>query len=206
MTAESYQDNKKYQDLIKTGRELLFKHGAKRITVEEICEKSSVSKVTFYKYFHNKDDLVMKILEDWVDLGIQEFCAIRDENIPFIEKIAKLIRLKLETAQVYSHEFIDEVMGANENLKEFYQQVTQESMELVLEFFSKARNEGLFRKSVPPEFYVYLIEHFSDMMNDNRLKMIMPDPHDRFQELMNIFFLGFNECDKTIEYDKLMEG
>ena len=206
MSSELPHENKKYQDLFKTGRELLFKHGARRITVEEICEKSNVSKVTFYKYFHNKDDLVMKILEEWVDLGIREFIAITNEDIPFMDKIAKLIRLKLETAQEYSHEFIDEVMGSNENLKQFFQGVTRKSMALVMEFLSEAQAEGLFRKSVPTEFYVYMMEHFSDMMNDEKLKAILPDPHDRFQELMNIFFFGLNECDKTFEYEKLMEG
>ena len=206
MATVPYQDNKKYQDLINTARSLLFKHGIKRVTIEEICEKANVSKVTFYKYFHNKDDLVMKIMEDWVEEGVREFIAIRDENIPFMDKMLKLIRLKLATAQEYSHEFIDEFMGTNENLKMFYQSVTMKTMELVTDFFKKAQKDGQFRKTVPPEFYVYLIEHISEMMNDDRLKNIISDPHDRFQELMNIIFFGFHECDKTIEYDTTMEG
>jgi AcrR family transcriptional regulator len=206
MTAESFHDNKKYQDLITTARSLLYKHGIKRITIEEICEKANVSKVTFYKYFHNKNDLVMKILEDWVEEGVREFLAIRDENIPFMDKMLKLIRLKLETAQEYSHEFIDDFIGTNGNLKKFYQGVTLKTMGLVTDFFKEAQKEGQFRKTVPPEFYIYLIEHIAEMMNDDRLKTIIPDPHDRFQELMNIMFFGFHECDKIIEYDTPMEG
>lgn len=199
MSSELIQDSKKYQDLLTTGRELLFKYGIKRVTVEEICEKSNVSKVTFYKYFHNKDELVMKILEDWVEAGIREFLEIRDENIPFMEKIAKFIKLHLSLTHTYSHEFIEEIMESNENLKDFFNKVSLKSMGLVMDFFSEAQKEGLFRKSVPPDFYIYLIEHFGFMMNDERLKAIIPDPHDRYQELINFFFFGFNECDKTME-------
>jgi AcrR family transcriptional regulator len=207
MDSEPQQENKKYRVLLDTARGLFFKHGIKRITVEEICEKANVSKVTFYKHFHNKDDLVMKILQNWVDEGVREFQTIRDENIPFMDKMLKLIRLKLATAQEYGHDFIDEVMGGtNENMKAFYRDITMKTMDFITDFFKGAQQEGQFRKTVPPEFYIYLIEHISEMMNDGRLKKILPDPHDRFQELMNILFFGFNECDKTIEYDKLTEG
>lgn len=205
MTMEVYQDNKKYQDLMATARLLLFKYGIKRVTIEEICEKANVSKVTFYKYFRNKDDLVMVILQDWVEEAVHEFIAIRDENIPFMDKILKLIRLKLSTAQKYSHEFIDEVTGGNENLRQFYKDATAKTMTLLTDFFKKAQKEGQFRNTVPPEFYVYLFEHISEMMNDDKLKMIIPDPHDRFQELMNLVFFGFHECDRTIEYGRTME-
>jgi AcrR family transcriptional regulator len=206
MDSEPQQENKKYRLLMDTARGLFFKHGIRRITIEEICEKSKVSKVTFYKHFHNKDDLVMKIMEEWFEAGIREFHAIRKEKIPFMDKMIKLIRLKLAVAEQYSQEFIDEVTDSTSTLKDFYQQVTAKTLELVMDLLKDAQKNGQFRKNVPPEFYVYLIEHIGVMINDDRLKAIMPDPHDRFQELMNILFFGFNECDKTIEYDKLMEG
>jgi AcrR family transcriptional regulator len=206
MDSEPHQENKKYRKLLDTAQGLFFKHGIKRITVEEICETAKVSKVTFYKHFHNKDDLVMKIMEEWFEAGIQEFDAIRNENIPFMEKMIKLIRLKLATAQEYSQEFIDEIVESTGTLKEFYHRVTTKTVELVMDLLKDAQKKGQFRKNVPPEFYVYLIEHIGEMLNDDRLKTIIPDPHDRFKELMNILFFGFNECDKTIEYDKLMEG
>ena len=43
--------------------------------------------MTFYKYFHNKNDLVMKVMEAWVDEGSEEFMTIRDRNIPFMDKM-----------------------------------------------------------------------------------------------------------------------
>ena len=44
------------------------------------------------------------------------------------------------------------------------------------------------------------------MMNNERVKTIFPIPMTGSRKLCNIMFYGFNECDKTIEYDKLTEG
>jgi AcrR family transcriptional regulator len=205
MDTETQQENKKFRLLMNTARILFFKHGIRRITVEEICETANVSKVTFYKFFRNKDDLVMKIMEEWFDAGIREFQIIRNESIPAMEKMIKLIRLKLASVEQYSQDFIDEVTGSTDTIKEFYQQVRAKTKELVMDLLKEAQDEGQFRKNVPPEFYLYVIEQIAEMLNDDRLKAIIPDPHDRFKELMNITFFGFNECDKTIEHEKLME-
>jgi AcrR family transcriptional regulator len=67
MGSELHQDNKKYQDLLNTARELFFKHGTKRVTIEEICEKADVSKMTFYKFFRNKEDLGIRMLSQISD-------------------------------------------------------------------------------------------------------------------------------------------
>ena len=50
--------SQKKQQLVETGKKLFLKHGVKRISIEEICRESEVSKVTFYKYFKNKQALI----------------------------------------------------------------------------------------------------------------------------------------------------
>ena len=39
--------SKKQLELLKIARELFWKHGFKRVSIEEICQKASVSKMTF---------------------------------------------------------------------------------------------------------------------------------------------------------------
>ena len=53
--------NRKYDDIMSTGKDLFWKYGIRRVTVEEICEKSNVSKMTFYKYFPNKETLALEL-------------------------------------------------------------------------------------------------------------------------------------------------
>jgi len=57
------KNNIKYQAIFKTGKVLFWKHGIKRVTIEEICTEADVSKMTFYKFFPNKIELAKKLIQ-----------------------------------------------------------------------------------------------------------------------------------------------
>ncbi len=61
-----FVDNPKYNQIIETASELFVRFGIKRVTVEEICKTSGVSKMTFYKFFRNKNEVVEKILDEMI--------------------------------------------------------------------------------------------------------------------------------------------
>src|ERR1035437_8340045 len=96
---------KKILQILSTAEDLFQRFGFRRVTIEEICAKANVSKMTFYKYFPNKNELIKKILNSWlkqVEQTINEFEGI---NIPFTEKIKKLLYLKEESIGKISKEF-----------------------------------------------------------------------------------------------------
>ena len=74
---------KKQQQLIDTARELFCRHGVRRVTVEEICHRAQVSKMTFYKHFSNKLALVRYIRDLYVEEGFRKFDEIKALDIPF---------------------------------------------------------------------------------------------------------------------------
>ena len=56
-------NNTKYNDICREGRKIIWKHGIKRVSIEEICREAGVSKMTFYKYFPNKLELVKSLFD-----------------------------------------------------------------------------------------------------------------------------------------------
>ena len=42
---EEFKDNKKFQDIVATAKTLFWKHGIKRVTIEELCKEASASKM-----------------------------------------------------------------------------------------------------------------------------------------------------------------
>jgi TetR/AcrR family transcriptional regulator, cholesterol catabolism regulator len=46
--------------------ELFFKHGPKHVPMEEVAERSGISKKTLYQLFHNKNTLVQEVVDDLV--------------------------------------------------------------------------------------------------------------------------------------------
>lgn len=53
--------------LVETAFALFRKHGFQRVTIEEICAVAKVSKVTFYRYYSGKEELILYILRLFVD-------------------------------------------------------------------------------------------------------------------------------------------
>lgn len=80
----------KYTQLVEASRGLFFKYGVKRVTVEEICEKANVSKMTFYKYFSDKMQLAELIRDELLNQGFAKYAEINARDISFPEKIDQL--------------------------------------------------------------------------------------------------------------------
>jgi AcrR family transcriptional regulator len=69
-------NNKKVKSIMETARDLFWKHGLKRVSIEEICQKSGVSKMTFYRHFDNKTELAKAVFDNVINDSIQKFKAI----------------------------------------------------------------------------------------------------------------------------------
>jgi AcrR family transcriptional regulator len=190
MDSEVLQDNKKYQNLINTARELFFKHGTKRVTIEEICEKADVSKMTFYKFFRNKEDLATKILSELKDRIFREQDEIMNQNIPFMDKIKGIMNHFIKTSEQLEDIFLDEMWGANEAFMNFFSTLKNKSNQLMIDFIKKGQKEGVIRKSLKPELILYLAEVMENVMNSDQMKTIVPDPHERLDLMLNLTFYG----------------
>ena len=60
--SESEVNSPKVSQIMLAAKDLFWKFGIRKVSIEEICSKANVSKVTFYKYFENKIDLAIFIL------------------------------------------------------------------------------------------------------------------------------------------------
>ncbi|OHD63494.1 MAG: hypothetical protein A2176_11330 [Spirochaetes bacterium RBG_13_51_14] len=196
MASEPVQENKKYWDLINTARELFFKHGIKRVTIEEICEKADVSKVTFYKFFRNKKDCAVRVLSELYARILKEQDEIMNRPIPFIEKIKELISHSIALNEELDDIFLDEMWETIEDFGVFYNTLKNESYKLMGEFIKQGQDEGVIRETLTPEMLSYMIDILRDMLNSERMKNIAPDPHERWDVILNFFFYGIIDSDR----------
>jgi len=51
--------------IIKTARDLFRRHGIRGVGVDTIAEKAGTNKMTLYRHFHSKDELVIACLRDF---------------------------------------------------------------------------------------------------------------------------------------------
>lgn len=184
---------KKKEQILQTAGRLFMRFGFKRISVEEICAKASVSKMTFYKYFPNKSELIKVWWNEIIDEAFDRFNEVDSSDIPFSEKIKFFLKLKKEYAEKLSGEFINEYMGVDPEMKSLFNSVYERSAQWFLEFIADAQERGNVRRDMRPEFMMIVINKLLELPNEPGIKNLYPIYSDLVMEINNFLFYGILE-------------
>lgn len=191
MTGESKPKKSKKQSQIVETSEILFKRfGIKRVTVEEICQKANVSKMTFYKYFPNKVELVKYIWNQWYEEGIGKFDEINAMNIPVTEKLPLMIKWKMELISDMSMEFIEEYIHVSPELQKFMQEYLQKGYKHFSNYIVNWQKNGDIRPEIRPEFLIAVIDKLQEVFGNDNLRKLYNDHSEFVHELQKLFFYG----------------
>ena len=174
--------SKKRASIVKAGEVLFSRHGAKRVTVEEICDKAGASKMTFYKYFKNKAALVRQIRDNWVEAGFQKFDEIDDLDIPYAEKINLMTRWKVDFSARLNAEFLLELTSIDD--------IVEEVKRRFLDNITRAQDRGDIRKDISPELVWLVSDKLYELVKDGSWKKVFSDFSDYQKQIRTILFFG----------------
>ncbi|MCK5137209.1 MAG: TetR/AcrR family transcriptional regulator [Bacteroidales bacterium] len=183
--------NPKRKTILLTGKELFWKFGIKRVTIEEICMEAGVSKMTFYKFFSNKMDLVRTIMDDIFDISLKEYRSIMDSDLPFTEKVSQSILLKREQTKAMSSEFFSDFYGhADPEMVEYFEQLKNKNIQMIADDYARAQKDGDIRQDIKVEFIIYFLNQLLEMTHDDKLLNLYDHPQDMIMEITKFFFYG----------------
>jgi AcrR family transcriptional regulator len=185
------ENNPKRELILKTGKELFWKFGFKRVTVEELCREAGISKMTYYKFFPNKIELVKTLMNKVLEEALEKYRKISASDIPYPEKVIQMIHLKQEQVNTMSSEFFrDYVQSDDPDLINFLNQLTQENLQMFTNDFKKAQEDGDIRAGLKVEFIMYMMNHLVEMAQDDTLLDMYDEPQDLVMEIINFLFYG----------------
>jgi AcrR family transcriptional regulator len=190
---EEISQNKKYLDIIQVARTLFWKHGFKRVSIEEICREAKTSKMTFYKFFANKLELAKAVFDFVVDDSVATFKTVLHETTTASELISQMLKMKKEGIHEISKEFITDFYTNPElGLKDYIEEKTRTVWAEMIGDFKLAQERGILRKDLNIEFFVYFTQKYSDLLNDPYLNKIYPNPQDLIMELTRFSAYGIS--------------
>lgn len=165
-----------------TAKALFFNYGIKRITIEEIWKKSKVSKVTFYKYFKDKNDLIKTIKEELVRTGFDKFDEINALPLSYPEKIEMMTVWKMQFLSSMRSEFIREIIDIDS--------VTEETKRRYLENIQQAQLNGEIDPSLSPELIWLVTEKLNEIVKECRWENHLSSHTEAQAQLRQIYFCG----------------
>ena len=185
------KQSEKLQAILDAGKSLFWKHGIKRVSIEEICQVAGVSKMTFYNYFSNKSALAKHIIEEISEEGIENYKNIINSDISYDQKVKKMIQAKMTNSNDISQElFLDLYKYRDKEIYSTIEAIKNRIFNIYLDDFRIAQKTGDIRSDIKPEFILYFLNRITEMMTDTELVSMYPDPQHLIAEITNIFFYG----------------
>ena len=181
----------KFEAIVSAARSLFWKHGIRRVTIEEICQDAGVSKMTCYKYFSNKTAIAKYLIEDMFESGIKAYKEIYHSDISYEEKVKKMLDLKMSNSHEMSQELLDDIYkNQDEELSETIETIKKRMIGIYLDDIREAQKIKEIREDVKPEFMLYFLNNLTEMLTDQRLVSIYSNPQQMISEVMTFFFYG----------------
>jgi AcrR family transcriptional regulator len=181
----------KFEAIAAAAKSLFWKHGIRRVTIEEICQDAGVSKMTCYKYFSNKTAIAKYLIEEMFESGIKAYKEIYHSDISYEEKVKKMLDLKMSNAHEMSQELLDDIYkNQDEELSETIETIKKRMIGIYLDDIREAQKIGEICNDVKPEFMLYFLNNLTEMLTDQRLVSIYSNPQQMISEVMTFFFYG----------------
>lgn len=160
---------KKREQILDAGSELFQHKGIRRVTVAEVCERASVSKVTFYKYFTDKTELARSVLDMLCDRVLARLDELEAMDVPFVDKAREFVAERARLAAELSPEFVRDLYGAGPELADFVRERAVHDRKYFIAFLERAQSAGDVRRSVSPELILAVVEKLTALGADDAL-------------------------------------
>ncbi len=192
----SFTSNPKRTQILTTGKELFWKFGFKRVTIEEICREAGVSKMTFYKFFPNKLKLATTILDAIIEKNLVMIRKLSEDHETPEKTFKKILQLKSDSIKGIGEEFIKDLyVNPEEGLKTYMEEKTKKIFAEIINVYNKGKEDGWIRKDLNiPFFFSYISKTTESVMNDE-LMTYFDTPQELVMELTNLFLYGITPHD-----------
>jgi AcrR family transcriptional regulator len=181
----------KKQKIEHTAKMLFFKHGFKKVTIDEICRKSHVSRKTYYTYYDNKISLVLFILDEISQQAINDYKQIIESDEPFAKKLELSLLKKYEFGKSISMEFVADFLdpGASE-LLEYWKNMSMVSMKLLTDFLSEGQRTGQMNPDLDLNFVLWHFQKTSEAMKSPEMIQMFNSAEDMMKQMTQLLVFG----------------
>jgi raw score 4.00 len=173
--------------------ELFYQQGWRLTSIAEICRAAGVSRVTFYKYFPTKQDLVKCIFEEQKNNMRWEFDRLLATEADLTTVIQQILTMQQESmATLYSAAVLHDLNhDQDETLQAFFRQMSQEKYHYMHYFFSTLQKRKIIRDDFPVMLIDLFIQKIDEILNSASLQFYYKGREQKlFKDVLQLFMCG----------------
>lgn len=195
---KSENKSKSHQLILETAKPLFWKFGVKRVSVQEICKEAGISKMTFYRNFKNKNEVIEQIMKALFEHGLKEYNEVMNQDIPFVQKIEHIILKKFENTEDLSQDFIkDMYLNGDENIQKMVVEFTNATLIQFKNDMLEAQKKGYIRKDIKIELLMKMRDVMANVMTDDDFVGLYQTPQEAIMEITRFYFYGMMNTEES---------
>jgi AcrR family transcriptional regulator len=204
----------RHKELLDISENLIIEKGYDDLTVSDIISRAGIAKGTFYHYFRSKDDVLLALVDRYMD-GIVKIMedVYNDNSINAAQKIFKLFRTSMEYRLSHQNEeMLADYIHDEKNVL-VHHQLEVKNVPILEDLFERliieGVEEGIFKVDYPKESALAIVATLGAFGHrKNRLKDLSIDEKIlAFRAFIDLLerILG-TEKGEFKEVTKLLEG
>ena len=172
-------------------KELFWKHGFKKVTIDEICRKANVSRKSFYTFYENKTALVLFLLKEMTEEAFGTTRKIIAGEDSFTEKLEKMLQLKFEGSKDFSMEFIADFYNPDAtDILDYFNKIVDESMALMRDFYRDAQEKGEMNPGLNLDYVMWMMQKQMELCSTAELMAMFPDAESMTRQISQSIIYG----------------
>ncbi|HOM93983.1 MAG TPA: TetR/AcrR family transcriptional regulator [Candidatus Saccharicenans sp.] len=189
------------QRLVTQSRELFFRYGFSRVSMDELAEDLGISKATIYRYFPDKESLLREVLKEVRGAMLSQLEELQSKaELSCREKLMNFFTSLGQTMSLINRELLKDIRF---KLPDVWQEIEAFRREKIFPIFCQMVLEGVkkgeFRSDLDArlflEIFYFLAQEF---VNPDWLVKNDYAPSQLLDSIMRILFFGiFLEKDKA---------
>lgn len=177
--------------LMDSAEGLFLKFGIRRVTVVEICRVAGVSKMSFYRYFRDREEIAIKVLERFFNRRMEIFDGILESKMPFEEKLHRIAAVKGQQLKHTSSQLIRDLTAERDSqLGAYLEDLQTRQIRKTRERFLAFQESGHIRKDIQVDLIMYILEHLWEGMHNEKLLSAYDDKSRLQKEMFEAIYYG----------------
>ncbi len=141
----------KKDSILKAAKELFGQYGYNKVTIAEIARKASVSQVSIYNFFENKENLKQVLLKNLVNDSFLEIKQILGSHNSIKLKLEKLIVLKINFFKELFYHFFPKYIETNVDEDQAADEINKKIENQIYNLIEEGKKQGELNVSASPK-------------------------------------------------------
>lgn len=182
---------KKKTQIKQAAFKLFNKYGIEKVTMKDIADAASVSPVTIYKYFGNKDELLRTLSQDFIDQSYEFFKGLLEEKIPFTEKIDRLVDYSIRQKKMFNEDYFKKLYFNDPGYVRFTNEHYMKRVQnLMIELIHQGKDKGYVDPGLSDKSILLYTQVVINAFTEKNMALTI-DESTR-SDLVNMYFYGLD--------------